>query len=251
MIANSADGYGGGSYYSTLKNCIVQGNACSQNGGGSFAGTLHNCLLTGNSASSKGGGACDAMLNNCTVCGNSAKYGGGAADDTLNNCIVYYNSANNGANHFESVFKYSCTMPQLSENGNITNAPLFIDLTGGNFHLQSSSPCINVGNNAYVLDPVDLNGNPRIVGGRVDMGAYESSVIPPTPPEFTSCLWLTNAVQLQFSGEIGRVFEVQGSTNLADWVLLAALTNVSGQVLYTDLAVTNHPSRFYRAVQLP
>lgn len=56
--------------------------------------------------------------------------------------------------------------------GNITNPPLFIN-TNNDFHLQSNSPCINSGNNSYVANAIDLDGNPRIVGGTVDIGAYE------------------------------------------------------------------------------
>jgi hypothetical protein len=66
-------------------------------------------------------------------------------------------------------------------HGNVPNDPLFVNASAGNFHLQSGSPCINSGDNACISTPADFDGNPRIVGGTVDMGAYEyqtpSSVI--------------------------------------------------------------------------
>ena len=60
-----------------------------------------------------------------------------------------------------------------SGGGNITNAPLFVDQAGGNLRLQTNSPCINAGNNSYVIGTTDLDGNLRIRGGIVDIGAYE------------------------------------------------------------------------------
>src|SRR5205807_381708 len=124
-------------------------------------------------------------LNNCTVTGNSAFYrGGGAVGATLNNCIVYLNTAQTeGANYFNYVdpftnypcfLNYSCTYP-LPTNGicNITNDPAFVNFLAGDFHLQSNSPCINSGLNAYAPGTTDLDGNPRIAGGTIDIGAYE------------------------------------------------------------------------------
>ena len=42
-----------------------------------------------------------------------------------------------------------------------------------NPRLRPDSPCINAGNNTYVVGSTDLDGQPRIVGGTVDMGAHE------------------------------------------------------------------------------
>ncbi len=94
---------------------------------------------------------------------------------TLTNGVDFYNTASSsGANYDGNTANYCCTMPlPTSGVANITNAPLFVDYAGGNLRLQSNSPCINSGNNAYVSGTTDLDGNPRIVSGTVDIGAYE------------------------------------------------------------------------------
>jgi hypothetical protein len=56
-----------------------------------------------------------------------------------------------------------------------------IGATGlGDYHLLPDSPCINAGDPNYVADPneTDLDGLPRVIGGRIDMGAYEFNHIP-------------------------------------------------------------------------
>ena len=67
----------------------------------------------------------------------------------------YYNASGHGAN---SVF------------GN----PLFVNLTG-DFHLTTNSPAIDAGNPSYVPETgeVDLDGEVRIAGGRIDCGNDE------------------------------------------------------------------------------
>ncbi|RMG04336.1 MAG: IPTL-CTERM sorting domain-containing protein [Nitrospirae bacterium] len=63
---------------------------------------------------------------------------------------------------------------------NIHADPLFFDPTNGDFHLQSTSPCIDVGDNgAWNLPTTDFEGDDRIIDGDgdgtavVDMGADE------------------------------------------------------------------------------
>jgi hypothetical protein len=93
----------------------------------------------------------------------------------LVNCIVACNAAWADYNYTtDSTCGYCCTVPLPANGfGNITNNPLFVDLASGNLRLQSNSPCINAGDNASVVGNTDLDGRPRIVGGTVDIGAYE------------------------------------------------------------------------------
>jgi len=65
--------------------------------------------------------------------------------------------------------------------GNISVDPMFVNLSGDDYHLQTGSPCIDSGNNTYAITPTDFEGNPRILDGDldlmaiVDMGADEYS----------------------------------------------------------------------------
>jgi hypothetical protein len=180
-----------------LNNCTLIGNSSggSNSGGGASGGTLNNCLLIGNSTSgsSSGGGAYNSTLNNCTVISNSAiGFGsaGGATAGTLNNCITYYNTNTSlfypSNNYNRNGMNYCCTDPLPGGRGNFTNAPLFVDPAGGNFHLQNNSPCINAGNNSYVTTTTDLDNHPRIKRGTVDIGAYEYQ----NPASLISYAWL-------------------------------------------------------------
>jgi len=204
---------GGGAADSTLHNCTFtenkvfcalvnvryNSNTWLYGGGGAHNSTLNNCLLTGNTthlhstpprrASAYGGGVIDSTLNNCTLVGNSASatgassndsYGGGVNNSIVNNCIIWGNSAGYNANFYNSTVRYSCSTPLPSGSGNISSDPRFVDATSGNLRLSQGSPCVNAGSNSYVASgALDLDGNLRIHGGTVDMGAYEYGSVPP------------------------------------------------------------------------
>jgi len=186
LTGNSAY-YGGGSYGDTLTHCTLMGNV-AKDGGGSRYGKLYNCTLYHNLANDRGGGCFQGTLVNCTITGNSANYGGGcgASDTRLKNCIVYYNTASRSGDNWYStrpMYSYTCTTPNPGGDGNITNAPAFIDPDAGNFRILATSPCIDAGSNDFVSEAVDIDGNPRIIDGdldgvaTVDMGAYEFQLI--------------------------------------------------------------------------
>ena len=165
-----------------LSNCVLTGNRAGYYGGGTYNGALYNCTLVGNNAI-VGGGTRYSVLYNCTFIGNSANYyGGGASQGALYNCIVYYNTAPIGSNYHGAALNCCCATPDPGGMGNITNEPLFVDRAAGNLRLSSDSPCIDAGiYQDWMSGSVDLDGEPRIMGGVVDMGAYEyktGSVIP-------------------------------------------------------------------------
>jgi hypothetical protein len=134
--------------------------------------TLEDCVITGNVAWDGAGGALRSTLRNCTVV-NNAGSPGGTYQCTNYNCTIYYNTYFGGPNWSGGLLTNCCTYPLPSGTGNFTNAPMFVDVTNGNLRLQTNSPCINAGNNSYVTNSLDLDGRPRIVGGTVDIGAYE------------------------------------------------------------------------------
>lgn len=172
---------GGGVYWCTLYNCVLSGNTVVYHGGGAFESILNGCLLKNNHTGLDGGGAFCGTLNNCTLVGNTASNsGGGTFYATQNNCILWDNTCEVSdaslGNYNGGTFNYCCSVP-IPTNGenNIASNPLFLDAANGHYQLQTTSPCRNTGNNAYVPTKlsVDLAGNPRIAFDLVDMGAYE------------------------------------------------------------------------------
>jgi hypothetical protein len=78
------------------------------------------------------------------------------------------------------------------------------------------------------------------------------SVPVPTTATLTSSQKLTNGFQFAFTNNVGALFGVLTTTNLAlpltDWTALGGVMETSpGQFLFTDPQATNGGQRFYRA----
>ena len=181
----------------TIRNNVIIGNSAGWGGGLAFCGgTIERNVISGNLAWPSGGGGlafCGGIIRNNVIIGNSAGRGGGLyrCDGTITNCIIWRNVATDGSQLIDSSAPtYSCIEGWTGgDEGNISEDPRFVDADNGNFRLLPSSPCIDAGSLSAALRPwvslpgegarlswslgEDLDGNPRISGKGIDMGAYE------------------------------------------------------------------------------
>ncbi len=205
LAGNSAGNGGAGGVGSPGAFCVPTPGKPGGSGGGIYSErgvTLTNCILSNNSAGRGGGTNCPpgptgsngsgggiysergVTLTNCTLYGNTANgspggsgggiYSGTDGSKIITNSIFWHNGGEQIAAGTASV-TYSLIEGGYSGEGNLNEDPLFVDPSKGDFHLQQNSPCVDAGHgDPQDLPETDLDGNPRIVEARVDMGAYES-----------------------------------------------------------------------------
>jgi predicted outer membrane repeat protein len=209
FAANTASDNGGGADFEGVV-ATVSGNIFKQNlsrsGGAIYAAApslyLLDNLITKNSqtsSGSQGGGIWVNVSSNLTMVNNTVTEntavgsGGGLAcsvsgvTEVLNvyNNIIWGNSASgNGADVWlagtgsKKTFLYNDVHGMYGVWDIAANlldvAPAFFDPVNGDYHLRSTSPCINAGTNgAPSMPAVDLDGNTRTNGAYVDLGCYE------------------------------------------------------------------------------
>ena len=175
---NRARDDGGGVYFHSSRSpsihkSIVEDNFAEGNGGGLYGSgaAMNNCLVRSNACAGSGGGSWAGALTNCTLVLNKANRGGGTYLSDVRNCIVYYNMANTSSNCSGGSASYSCMTPLEPGAGNFSAPP---GLAGfRNWRLVPGSPCIDAGSFSFAEDDFDLEGDPRIWGGGIDMGCDE------------------------------------------------------------------------------
>ncbi len=180
---NTSPGYGGGVYtngYTDFSNCLIYGNTSAYYGGGVYISSSNvnfvNCDIVSNTVNTNGyvGGGIygsysvnNITLTNSIVWGNKVVY-------SLNNIELYSISVSYSA--VEGGYSGEGNILLASSNDGLDmsqNYVRFTDPQNGNFQLHPTSDCINIGNNEFVTDSLDLYGNQRIFGLTVDMGCSE------------------------------------------------------------------------------
>ncbi|MDO8632770.1 MAG: right-handed parallel beta-helix repeat-containing protein [Phycisphaerales bacterium] len=193
-----------------VTNCRFLGNSYGgvhvSNGNPTFV----NCMFSGNSGFAGGGLYVQTMsiffstaprVTNCTFSHNRVFFLGGGvysggADSVLENCILWDNADRDGAGEAAQFHAAGEGSPLVSFSaiqgltgtsswngtGNIGSDPQFVDVDGydgvfgtpdDDLRLKRGSPCIDTANNSALSPTIttDLEGNPRIVDGNLDMMA--------------------------------------------------------------------------------
>ncbi len=157
-----------------------------------------NAVITKNSALWGGGIFSNSVISsyfiNSTIANNSAMNGAGiyslSSLINLYNSIIWGNTAILDGNQAylgssSLILNNSCysngngdIFGSITDTNSITSNPEFVDTANDDFRISGSSPCVDAGNNAYVLAPYpvidkDRRGENRIQNTTIDMGAYE------------------------------------------------------------------------------
>ena len=209
LIGNTAiDGAGiySSSSNPTVTTCLFTGNRATRGGGmyneADCSPTITNCTFADNVATEEGGGIYnhpggkdghnDHILSESPAQNDSI---GGMqfhfllndpANSTITSCILWGNTAPLGSQIFCgcSNVTYSCVQGGWPGEGNIEDDPNFVDPDGSDddpntwadndYHLSQFSPCIDTGDpDELGTTEFDIDGEARVMRGRVDMGADE------------------------------------------------------------------------------
>jgi len=160
--------------YSYVTNCTVSNCSAGFGGGGIYSypddtfsdlsyTSVTNCLVSNCSAASEGGGIYTKNAYNCVSSNNNTAG------------LIGNGLTGNQSGCFSPDFKTVYIQPTSFIGIAKTDAQK-LELANANWHLKGSSPCINAGTSpkgSTVLPEKDIDNNPRVLYGTIDIGAYE------------------------------------------------------------------------------
>lgn len=152
-----------------LSNNVIVNNT---DGVWSGSGSVENNTIVGN-------GRPNSTSGNSLICDSSVRVQNNIVAFNDGTVLDYGSTFRNNDVFGNRLGNYTGT-DLTGTNGNIKADPLFVGKSNGNFHLAAGSPCIDAGDSS-VIPPgsVDFDGQPRIMGRAVDLGAYEFAGVQP------------------------------------------------------------------------
>ncbi len=209
---------GGGIFNSysspALKHSVISGNRAVMNGGGMYSTTgnpiLQNVTISGN-YSLYGGGiymhqSGFVQWYSLTISGNMAHTGlelySHNSDITLINSIVWSQlsygipeditersdySWGGRVSTYSSLIRTSSNNDPLYPRFRNPVSAILAPTTAGDYRLMADSQAIDAGNAEWIPSVLtDLDGNDRVVNGRIDQGAYEFQLFVTLTPDQTA-----------------------------------------------------------------
>ncbi|MDB6110643.1 MAG: Immunoglobulin I-set domain protein [Pedosphaera sp.] len=113
----------------------------------------------------------------------------------------------------------------------------------------NNSPIAAATSSSYTrtnLQPSDVGSYSVVITNAAGSVTSSSAGLVITQLKIASLASTNGGWRLTLTGAPGSGYEIQTSTNLTDWTLLATLVNTNGTLQYSDSVATNSPQRFYR-----
>lgn len=161
----SLKGTGEVNVYAWIKNNLIVGKGTSSSGPGIYIGGISHSRFNGIFENNT------ILDNNQGIVKRSNVY-----EFAVRNSIIFDNYEDLSGIAIGEISYCDVNNPIYSGiNGNICVSPEFVDPANRDYQLKPESLCINAGDPNYTPEPneTDLEGNSRIIDGRIDMGCYE------------------------------------------------------------------------------